>query len=70
LTDRPGDDLVLAARSLASPPMIIVVSADARTERIRELYALGADRYLTKPLSIELLLATMHEAVVRRAQGA
>ncbi len=63
LPDIPGDDVFrqLKAEPATDEIPIVVVSADASTETLRRLEALGADRFLTKPLNLQLFLQTLDQ---------
>jgi DNA-binding response OmpR family regulator len=68
----PGGDGFDVCRRLVEkrerPPIIIVSAKSQKEDKIRGL-TLGADDYVTKPFSLEELLARVH-AVLRRSQGA
>ena len=63
LPDISGDEVL---RRLKSDPVlkgvpVLMVSADAMTDRIEQLLALGADGYLTKPYKVTELLKRIEE---------
>jgi CheY-like chemotaxis protein len=63
LPDIPGEEVFrrLKAEATTDEIPIVIVSADASPETVRRLEALGADRFLTKPLNLELFLRTVDE---------
>src|SRR5687767_4834634 len=68
LPDGDGIGLIPAAKSRASPPSIIFLTArDDLADRVEGLDA-GADDYLVKPFALEELLARLR-ALRRRAAG-
>ena len=69
LSDMAGDEVLRHIRQdpeLAAVP-VIVISADATPGRIQKVLALGATRYLTKPLDIEQFLHVLEENLNERA---
>ena len=69
LPDMAGDEVLRHIRQdpeLAAVP-VIVISADATPGRIQKVLALGATRYLTKPLDIEQFLHVLEENLNERA---
>ena len=65
LPDMTGEAVLAALkadeRTAAAP--VIIVSADATKNRIRELLAAGAHDYITKPLVIKDFLASVDSAL-------
>ena len=61
LPDIPGEEVLaaLAAHPDTADVPVVVVSADARPDRIAQLRALGAVDYLTKPFDVATFLATV-----------
>jgi DNA-binding response OmpR family regulator len=69
LPDGDGIGLIPAARSRASPPSIIFLTArDDLADRVEGLDA-GADDYLVKPFALEELLARLRAACRRPGQS-
>jgi two-component system OmpR family response regulator len=69
LPDGDGIGLIPAAKSRASPPSIIFLTArDDLAERVEGLDA-GADDYLVKPFALEELLARLRAASRRAGQS-
>jgi DNA-binding response OmpR family regulator len=69
LPDGDGIGLIPAAKSRASPPSIIFLTArDDLTDRVEGLDA-GADDYLVKPFALEELLARLRAACRRSGQA-
>jgi DNA-binding response OmpR family regulator len=69
LPDFPGAEVLRRLRadqSTASIP-VIVISADATPSQIERLLSAGARNYLTKPFSIDMLLAVVDEALAENA---
>ena len=63
LPDIPGEEVfkrLIADRRTAEIP-VVIVSADASQETLRRLEGLGASRFLTKPVNVELFLKTIDE---------
>ncbi len=60
LPDMPGDELLrrLQADEKTRHIPVVMVSADATQGQVRRLLALGARRYLTKPLDLRTFLET------------
>ena len=70
LPDGDGIGLIPAAKSRASPPAIIFLTArDDITDRVEGLDA-GADDYLVKPFALQELLARLRAACRRPLAGA
>jgi CheY-like chemotaxis protein len=42
---------------------VIVVSADAMPDQVKELMRLGAVNYLTKPLDVQVFLSEIHKYI-------
>jgi CheY-like chemotaxis protein/anti-sigma regulatory factor (Ser/Thr protein kinase) len=67
LPDIPGEEVF--ARLKADPGTdaipVVIVSADASRETLRRLEELGATRFLTKPVNVELFLETVDELLAR-----
>jgi two-component system OmpR family response regulator len=69
LPDGDGIGLIPAAKSRASPPSVIFLTArDDVTDRVEGLDA-GADDYLVKPFALEELLARLRAACRRSGQA-
>jgi DNA-binding response OmpR family regulator len=67
LPDIPGDEvlrLLKADEELSETP-VIMVSADAMGERIKQLLELGAEGYLTKPYKLHEFFAVIEAALQR-----
>ena len=63
LPDIPGEEVferLIADPRTADIP-VVIVSADASPETLRRLDDLGASRFLTKPVNVELFLETIDE---------
>jgi CheY-like chemotaxis protein len=63
LPDIPGEEVfkrLIADRRTAEIP-VVIVSADASQETLRRLESLGASRFLTKPVNVEIFLKTIDE---------
>ena len=69
LPDTFGLDVLIALKSdpVTTTIPVVVLSADASPRQIRRLLAAGADGYLTKPLSLDELLALLDEVTAARA---
>jgi CheY-like chemotaxis protein len=69
LPDFPGSEVLrrLRADSTTEAIPVIVISADATPSQIEKLLSAGARNYLTKPFSIEILLAVVDEALAENA---
>ncbi len=67
LPDVSGLDVVLAVRRYASTPIIVLSARTGSADKVQAL-DLGADDYVTKPFSMEELLARLR-AATRRAGG-
>jgi DNA-binding response OmpR family regulator len=65
LPDGEGLDVLAAARRLARPPAVIVVSARGLAEDRVEGLEGGADDYVTKPFHLRELLARIRAVLVR-----
>jgi CheY-like chemotaxis protein len=63
LPDIPGDTVLSLLRSdpLTERIPVVILSADATRRQVEELLAMGAVAYLTKPLDVRRLLATLDE---------
>lgn len=68
LPDLDGVDVINAVRSWSSVPILVLSARQGDADKVQALDA-GADDYLTKPFSIEELLARMR-ATLRRASAA
>ena len=68
LPDMSGLDVIRAVRAFASTPIIVVSARTGSTDKVTAL-DLGADDYVTKPFSIDELLARLR-AATRRAVSA
>jgi DNA-binding response OmpR family regulator len=68
LPDLDGSEALKMLRGITEVPVIVATARDDETEIVRLLNA-GADDYLTKPFSVEVLSARM-AAVLRRARVA
>ena len=71
LPDMDGVDIIQAIRQWSGVPIIVISARSEDTDKIKALDA-GADDYLTKPFSVEALLARLRVTQRRRAaqQGA
>lgn len=71
LPDISGMDVLVRLR--ADPTTrgvpVVVLSADATETQIEHMLALGADRYLTKPVEMKELNSVLDAAVRRRVEG-
>ena len=63
-----GVEVVRRVRAFSEVPIIILSALDRETDKIRALDA-GADDYVTKPFSVEELLARVRAAVRRAESG-
>jgi signal transduction histidine kinase/ActR/RegA family two-component response regulator len=71
LPDLGGEQVLQRLRDdpvTASIP-VVIVSADATTGHIQRLLTAGATAYLTKPIDVRELLATLDHAISRRSRG-
>ena len=66
LPDMDGIDVIRQIRSWSNMPVIVISARSDDTDKIEALDA-GADDYLTKPLSVEELLARLRVTVRRLA---
>jgi two-component system KDP operon response regulator KdpE len=64
LPDISGMDVIKGVRAYASTPIIVLSARTATTEKVTAL-DLGADDYVTKPFSIDELLARLRAATRR-----
>lgn len=64
LPDLDGTEIIRKVRSWSKTPIIVVSARDDETDKIEAL-DLGADDYITKPFSIEELLARIRVALRR-----
>ncbi|QQS09102.1 MAG: response regulator [Phycisphaerales bacterium] len=64
LPDRNGLELIRAVREWSAMPIIIVSARGQETDKVKAL-DLGADDYLTKPFSVQELLARVRAALRR-----
>ena len=69
LPDGNGLDLLRALRRESEVPVILLTANDLETDIVAGL-ELGADDYITKPFSIEELLARIRAALRNKAEGA
>jgi CheY-like chemotaxis protein len=62
LPDMNGDEALIRLREdpRTRTTPVIVISADATSRQVERLLALGAQRYLTKPLNLEEFLEALH----------
>ncbi|HXX40890.1 MAG TPA: response regulator [Chthoniobacterales bacterium] len=69
LPDISGAEVLrqLRAQPETEPIPVVVISADATSSQIERLLAAGARNYLTKPFSIEMLLAVVDEVLAQSA---
>jgi two-component system KDP operon response regulator KdpE len=65
LPDGDGIELIRAVREWTSTPIIVVSARGQESDKVRAL-DLGADDYLTKPFSVQELLARVRAALRRR----
>ncbi|NCT91424.1 response regulator transcription factor [Cellulomonas sp. APG4] len=68
LPDLDGHDVLARLRTWSQTPVVVLTARHARAEAVRALDA-GADDYVTKPFSVDELLARLR-AAVRRADPA
>lgn len=66
LPDGDGLELVTAVREWSSTPIVVVSARGQEADKVRALDA-GADDYLTKPFSVQELLARVRAALRRSA---
>ncbi|MGQ4515620.1 response regulator [Streptomyces sp. DW26H14] len=66
LPDLDGSEALKMLRGITEVPVIVATARDEESEIVRLLHA-GADDYLTKPFSVEVLSARM-AAVLRRSR--
>lgn len=64
LPDIDGVDVIIALRAWSSVPVLVLSARESDLDKVRALDA-GADDYLTKPFSMEELLARMRASVRR-----
>lgn len=69
LPDMDGLDIIKQVRCFSDMPIVVVSARDQDKEKIEALDA-GADDYLTKPFSINELLARLRVILRRSAKGA
>ena len=69
LPDIDGEEVLrrLRADPATSSIPVAMLSADATPSQVRKLTSLGADRYLTKPIGVADLLATVDELLLHDA---
>jgi two-component system catabolic regulation response regulator CreB len=67
LPDMSGFDVLREIRKISSVPVIIITARDDESDMVLTLEGLGADDYVTKPLSPRVLLARVR-AQLRRTQ--
>jgi CheY-like chemotaxis protein len=62
LPDMNGDEALMRLREdpRTRTTPVIVISADATRRQVERLLALGAQRYLTKPLNLDEFLDALH----------
>jgi two-component system KDP operon response regulator KdpE len=68
LPDVSGLDVIKAVRAYASTPILVLSARTATSEKVAAL-DLGADDYVTKPFSIDELLARLRAATRRGGAG-
>ncbi len=68
LPDIDGVDVIAALRAWSSVPVLVLSARQSDADKVQALDA-GADDYLTKPFSVEELLARLR-AMLRRASSA
>jgi DNA-binding response OmpR family regulator len=56
--------MVRDTRELSATPIIVISGHSATTDKM-QLFALGADDYLTKPFSVDELIARLHAVIGR-----
>ena len=66
LPDRDGTEVIAALRGFSRTPVIVLSARQEDADKVGALDA-GADDYLTKPFSVEELLARVRVALRRRA---
>jgi two-component system KDP operon response regulator KdpE len=69
LPDISGLDVIRAVRAYAATPIVVLSARTATTEKVAAL-DLGADDFVTKPFSIDELLARLRAAVRRGGSNA
>ncbi|MHB1483619.1 MAG: response regulator [Saccharofermentanales bacterium] len=69
LPDMDGIDIIKGIRSFSDKPIVVVSARDQDKEKVAALDA-GADDYLTKPFSINELLARLRVILRRSAKSA
>jgi CheY-like chemotaxis protein len=69
LPDLDGDEVLrlLRADPITQSIPVVILSADANDRQIQRLLEAGAAAYLTKPLDIHTLVATVDEMLPRRS---
>jgi len=67
LPDFPGSEVLrqLRAQNVTRSIPVVVISADATPSQIEKLLSAGARNYLTKPFSLEMLLAVVDEVLAQ-----
>jgi CheY-like chemotaxis protein len=67
LPDLPGSEVLrqLRANPTTDSIPVVVISADATPSRIERLLSAGARNYLTKPFSMEMLIAVVDEVLTQ-----
>ncbi len=72
LPDIPGEELLrrLKADPATSATPVVIISAEAASERMEHLLALGAAAYLTKPISVRVFLHTLDTLLTAPASAA
>jgi CheY-like chemotaxis protein len=70
LPDIPGAEVLrqLRAQSGTASIPVVVISADATPSQIERLLSAGARNYLTKPYSMEMLLAVIDDVLADQAR--
>ncbi|MCR9151236.1 MAG: ATP-binding protein [Rhodobacteraceae bacterium] len=70
LPDKSGDEVIITLRSSGegfSQLPIIMLTADARTEAEADTRALGASRFFSKPVDVEMLVRAAEQVLAEKA---